>query len=412
LSISHVILLYNNKIMGNPQSKCEGDHGAGNCEKNGALWYPKCRPGFHAVGCCVCSPNCPDGFHDDGAFCGKPTYFRNIGTVPDCSPAQVKDAGLCYEPCRDGYSGVGPVCYANCPAGWKDTGVACIKDSYGNGAGLPLNECGEKEMDAGLCYNKCKDGYKGVSAVCWKTCPNGWRDTGIACQKDSYGNGAGSTLNYCGDKEMDAGLCYNKCSDGYKGAGPVCWATCPDGWKDIGAACEKDKYNNGDGHVPIICSNNQELVDGQCYDKCKVGFIRQGTKCIATCPEGFTDVGGNKCQKQQDIDSKLSCNTGQQMINGICHDECPTNYVSDGTGTTCIANCPNNWKLVDGKCMKDIKDNNNGRQIANKCPTDYEMRNNKCYPKCAGDYPYSKNEFCYRYENVLPIPASLQKYFV
>ena len=40
---------------------CEADYGAGNCEESGLVVYPKCKPGFHAVGCCICSPDCPAG---------------------------------------------------------------------------------------------------------------------------------------------------------------------------------------------------------------------------------------------------------------------------------------------------------------------------------------------------------------
>ena len=32
----------------------------------------------------------------------------------------------------------------------------------------PLSACAEnQDMDAGLCYDKCKNGYKGVGPVCW-----------------------------------------------------------------------------------------------------------------------------------------------------------------------------------------------------------------------------------------------------
>lgn len=49
------------------------------CEKNGALWYPKCRDGYNAVGCCVCSPKCPSGMTDIGADCAKKSYGRGAG---------------------------------------------------------------------------------------------------------------------------------------------------------------------------------------------------------------------------------------------------------------------------------------------------------------------------------------------
>ena len=275
------------------------------------------------------------------------------------------------------------------------TGVACLKDSYGNGAGFPLNSCGEKEMEAGLCYNKCKEGYKGVGPVCWKSCPAGWKDTGVACLKDSYGNGAGEPLNYCGDKEMDAGLCYNKCPGGYKGVGPVCWATCPAGWKDIGVACEKDSYANGSGRLPTVCPNNQDFIDGKCYDKCPAGFERKGTSCFSKCPEGFTDTDTG-CVKQQPLFAKMVCMPNQQLIDGVCYEACPTNYVLDSTGLKCVSACPENWKLMDGKCVKDVV-SNVAEEQKSLCPVGYEMRNNLCYPKCETLYPFADREFCYRY---------------
>ena len=43
------------------KGRCERDHGKGKCEQSGLIIYPKCKVGFHAVGCCICSPNCVDG---------------------------------------------------------------------------------------------------------------------------------------------------------------------------------------------------------------------------------------------------------------------------------------------------------------------------------------------------------------
>ncbi|MDC0710793.1 hypothetical protein POL68_20115 [Stigmatella sp. ncwal1] len=62
--------------------RCENDHGAGNCEKNGAIVYPKCKQNFHAVGCCVCSPDCPSRTTDIGISCQKHTYDRGVGCLP------------------------------------------------------------------------------------------------------------------------------------------------------------------------------------------------------------------------------------------------------------------------------------------------------------------------------------------
>jgi len=122
-------------------SRCEKANGRGNCEKWGAVVYPKCRPGFHAVGCCVCSPDCPSGFSDGGATCNKPSYGRGVGTVPTgCMRGYNNQAGLCYRNCDSGYStGLGPVCWKSCPA---SAPVSC-----GAGCALTLAECKAHTID-------------------------------------------------------------------------------------------------------------------------------------------------------------------------------------------------------------------------------------------------------------------------
>lgn len=51
------------------QKACEAVKSS--CEVSGALYYPKCKEGFHAVGCCVCSPDCPKDMKDIGVACEK-----------------------------------------------------------------------------------------------------------------------------------------------------------------------------------------------------------------------------------------------------------------------------------------------------------------------------------------------------
>lgn len=106
------------------RKKCEKKHGR--CQKKGAMWYPKCREGFHAVGCCICSPNCRDGQKDIGVSCAKKSYGRGAGDLLKCSADKEKDAGLCYRRCKAGYRGVGPVCWGKCPADYPvSCGLAC-----------------------------------------------------------------------------------------------------------------------------------------------------------------------------------------------------------------------------------------------------------------------------------------------
>lgn len=117
------------------EAKCTRENSQG-CEKNGALFYPKCKEGFKAVGCCVCSPVCPSGWTDIGVSCTKPATARGIGIIPDtCKGGKDFDAGLCYGQCRDKFDGIGPVCWGQC------TGAT----PYNCGAGCAANatECAE-----------------------------------------------------------------------------------------------------------------------------------------------------------------------------------------------------------------------------------------------------------------------------
>ncbi|KAF0699919.1 Aste57867_9542 [Aphanomyces stellatus] len=99
------------------EGKCKAENANYSCEKNGLMWYPKCKPGFHNVGCCICSPDCPAGTTDDGEFCRKDSYGRGVGASRLGCPAGLDKSGLfCYPACKPHYNGVGPVCWPECPA--------------------------------------------------------------------------------------------------------------------------------------------------------------------------------------------------------------------------------------------------------------------------------------------------------
>jgi hypothetical protein len=111
------------------RARCARDNPQG-CEKNGEIIYPKCRQGYHNVGCCVCSPNCPPGWTDTGTGCAKPSYGRGVGKTLACRPGLEQDGLLCYEPCKPGYYGVGPVCWQRCPPSRStDCAAGCARDA-------------------------------------------------------------------------------------------------------------------------------------------------------------------------------------------------------------------------------------------------------------------------------------------
>ena len=103
-------------------------------EQSGALCYPECKEGFYGVAC-VCWETCEEGWIDEGALCrkdgeittvAKDSYGRGVGEVLGCSAEEEEDAALCYDECKPGYYGVGPVCWQNCPAEESlDGGALC-----------------------------------------------------------------------------------------------------------------------------------------------------------------------------------------------------------------------------------------------------------------------------------------------
>jgi hypothetical protein len=88
-----------------------------NEEPYGALCYPKCRDGYHAVGCCLCGGGCSAEKKGQQKLCRRSTYGRGVGASRlGCDDNKEKDAGLCYKQCDNGFKGVGPVCWQECPS--------------------------------------------------------------------------------------------------------------------------------------------------------------------------------------------------------------------------------------------------------------------------------------------------------
>jgi hypothetical protein len=139
----------------------------------------------------------PEIFKRGAGFCWKTTYGRGVGMIPTDCPGRQYDAGLCYPFCQEGFYGVGPVCWQSCPSGYVDDGAFCrqpkplhifAKATYGRGVGAPMGCAPHLQMDAGLCYPKCADGFYGVGPVCWRAC-TGIRsyDCGAGCSDSANG---------------------------------------------------------------------------------------------------------------------------------------------------------------------------------------------------------------------------------
>jgi hypothetical protein len=226
------------------------------------------------------------------------TYGRGVGMVADqsCFDQQM-DAGLCYDYCAEGYHGVGPVC-------WKNEEL-----SYGRGVGTPLqSSCPGQEEDAGLCYDYCASGFHGVGPVCWNDLPQ------------SYGRGVGTIPSniFTGacpaGKENDAGLCYVYCAAGYHGVGPVCWLDNP-------------SYGRGVG-TPMVfgCAADEDEDAGLCYPKCNSGYTGVGPVCWLDNASYGRGVGTVPA---------LVCGEGEELDAGLCYPVCENGY--NGVGPVCWA---------------------------------------------------------------------------
>lgn len=109
-------------------------------DHQGALCYNQCNSGYTGT-LNTCYQSCPAGFRDDGLYCAKPgSYGRGAGAIRigGCHSDEEKYGGLCYPKCKAGFHAVGCcICSPTCPTGWQDIGVSCKKPSYGRDSGSP-----------------------------------------------------------------------------------------------------------------------------------------------------------------------------------------------------------------------------------------------------------------------------------
>ena len=119
-----------------------------------------------------------------------------------------------------------------------------------------------EELQAGLCYTKCRAGYHGVGPVCWadsenvgigtviglEDCPKGWFTEGLICREPITGGGC--TTKCDGNWSWsDGGYCHTRCE-------PIVGGRLK-GRLDNGGVCPGPQ--GGDYH---------DRVDGMCYRRC------------------------------------------------------------------------------------------------------------------------------------------------
>jgi hypothetical protein len=183
-----------------------------------------------------------------------------------CPANKDMDAGLCYDKCRAGNHGIGPVCWQDTPAGAVDVG-ALIRDGCRAGfhdvAGVCWGECPAGAVNVGaLCRDGCRAGFHDVAGVCWGDTPPNSVDVGALYRdncRDGYHDVAGVCWGNCPAGSVDTGaLCRDGCRGGYHDVAGVCWEDTPGGSVDVGALI-RDGCRGGYHDVAGVCWNNNGL---------------------------------------------------------------------------------------------------------------------------------------------------------
>jgi len=115
--------------------KCGGDL----CTKKGkedylGLCYDKCKSGYSNFGSNICTMDCQKQGYEGGVApsCTKYVHLSPGYEWATCPPGYEYDAGLCYEPCKEGFVGAAFVCWGDPPTvngvRWVECGMGAAAD--------------------------------------------------------------------------------------------------------------------------------------------------------------------------------------------------------------------------------------------------------------------------------------------
>lgn len=218
-----------------------------------------------------------------------------------------------------------------CPKGMRDDGLSCWEDTYGRGVGRPLGCASDEELKGGLCYPKCRPGYKSSALECEGRCPSGSKSTGFTCIQGTKSNSHPSWRHR------------KKCYEKYGGKGylsrasSACMEPCMEGFKRrstlLGSAfCDKprNRYSRALKSKPIRVCPMYTKDDGTrvrmqndsslCYKHCKPGYYGSGPLCT---PKGGPGIRRTLMQRS-------TCPEGWKNVIGTCWEPCPPGYRDDG----------------------------------------------------------------------------------
>jgi hypothetical protein len=245
-----------------------------------------------------------DALSDTPAHMTK-RILTDTGTIPDrCRPGQVKSGAFCYDDIP-GYHNVAGVAWQQCPAGTTDTGVRCEDVHGGGVGRIPDKKgCGDFPWISN-CRDDGTSLWSDIRCNTWwdGCCHRGLFGECYGCVRTNCG-GSGKievplwNRQSCRpDEEMRDGLCYERCRDGYRREGLLCTRSFTKDSKVLPpheAVCPDDMVN-----IAGLCYR-KDLPAG--YTRKAVGTLDQS--CPADRPEwrgyenfrGTEDVGVS-CQR-------------------------------------------------------------------------------------------------------------------
>ena len=187
------------------------------CESGkGGLCYKPCNVGYHAFGCCICSPDCPSNMQDTGIGCIKPAQAATVGVIPQFS-------------CPAGYTKIGFTCTRD--NGYYNYSPGCV--ACYDGTNICKNDCYRTwiiSLQTIAATPTCAAGFVNKSGLCYPPssvipCPSGFTDLTLTCHKPPpYGRDVGIVPTTCPTGQVKSGaLCYPNCKTGYHQIAGVCW---------------------------------------------------------------------------------------------------------------------------------------------------------------------------------------------
>ena len=136
-----------------------------------------------------------------------------------------------------------------------------------------------------------------------------------------------------GRTELDTGLCYRPCANGFNGVGPVCWAIsknigvgkpvglepCPAGWVNDGLTCRQPIRCE-----PVKCATGWDFFKYGCSGgTCSGGRIKGRLDGGGIC-DWPSDRGNLPNHLVDKSDPKNYKATNPDKVDGLCYAKCPT----------------------------------------------------------------------------------------